>query len=103
MAHLKRSIVAVRAEQNCLAHAVIIVIAKLTNDPKYKAYRQGYKIIRIVKHLLETTGIDLQNGGGIPQFIQFQDFFKDYRIIVYGGLHSDDRIFDEQIETEISL
>jgi hypothetical protein len=76
MAHLKKSIVEVRAEQNCLAHALIIAIAKLTNDPIYKSYRQGRKILPAVQHLLETTGIDLQNGGGIPQLIQFQDFLK---------------------------
>jgi hypothetical protein len=65
MAHLKRSIVEVRAEQNCLVHALIISIAKLTNDPNYIAYRKGYKILPVVQRLLETTGIDLQNGGGI--------------------------------------
>jgi hypothetical protein len=76
MAHLKKSIVEVRAEQNCLAHALLIAIARLTNGPNYKAYRQGYKILPIVQYLLRTTGIDLQNGRGIPEVIQFQDFFK---------------------------
>jgi hypothetical protein len=33
MAHLKRSIIEVKAEENCLAHALIISIARLTNDP----------------------------------------------------------------------
>jgi hypothetical protein len=41
MAHLKKSIVEVKAEQNCLAHALFIAIAKLNDDPNYKAYRQG--------------------------------------------------------------
>jgi len=39
MAHLKRSIVEVKAEENCLAHALIISIARLTNDRDYKAFR----------------------------------------------------------------
>jgi hypothetical protein len=43
MAHLKKSIVEVKAETNCLAHALIIAVAKVTNDPNYKAYRQGRK------------------------------------------------------------
>jgi hypothetical protein len=38
MVHLKRSIVEVKTEENCLAHALIISIAKLTNDSDYKAY-----------------------------------------------------------------
>jgi len=44
MAHLKRSIVEVKTEENCLANALVIAIAKVENDPNYKAYRQGRKI-----------------------------------------------------------
>jgi len=36
MAHLKRSIVEVKAEENCLAHA-LLVAAKVEIDPDYKA------------------------------------------------------------------
>jgi hypothetical protein len=76
MAHLKKSIVEVRAEQNCLAHVLIITIARLTNDPNYKAYRHGRKILPVVKNLLETTGIDLQNGGGSHNIFNFRIFSK---------------------------
>jgi hypothetical protein len=53
--HLKRSIVEVKAEKNCLAHALIINIAKLINDPNYVAYRKERKIRPVVDHLLATT------------------------------------------------
>jgi hypothetical protein len=43
MAHLKKSIVEVKAEENCLAHALVIAMAKVKNDPDYKAYRKGRK------------------------------------------------------------
>ena len=66
MAHLKKSIIEVKTETNCLAHALIIAIAKLTNDSNYKAYRQRRKIYPKVAQLLATTGISLGNGGGIP-------------------------------------
>ena len=33
--HLKGSIVEVRAEENCLVHALIITIARLNNDPNW--------------------------------------------------------------------
>jgi hypothetical protein len=33
MAHLKKSIVEVKAKENCIAHALVIAIAKLTNNP----------------------------------------------------------------------
>jgi len=66
MAHLKMSIVEVKAEENCLAHALVISIAKVDNDPYYKAYGQGRKIRQVVQTLLETTGIDLSTGRGFP-------------------------------------
>ena len=36
MAHLKRSIVEVRPEENRLAHSLVIAIARLNNDRDYK-------------------------------------------------------------------
>jgi len=39
MAHLKKSIVEVKTGDNCLAHALEIAVAKVENDPNYKAYR----------------------------------------------------------------
>ena len=69
MVHLKRSIVEVKAKENCLAHALIISIPKLTNDSDYIAFRKGCKIRRVVDHLLATTGIVLSNGGGIAELI----------------------------------
>jgi hypothetical protein len=51
MIHLKRSIVEVKTE-NCLAHALVIAIARVTNDPDYKAYRHGWKILPKVRELL---------------------------------------------------
>jgi len=35
LAHLKRSIIEVKAEENCLAHALIIAIARLEKDPPW--------------------------------------------------------------------
>jgi len=66
MAHLKTSIVEVKAEENCLAYVLVISIAKVENDPDYKAYRQGTMIRQVFETLLETTGIDLSNGAWIP-------------------------------------
>ena len=71
-------------KENCLAHALIISIARLTNDPNYVAYRKRYKIRPVVDNLLATTGIDLTNGGGIPELMRFLKHFKEYRIVVFG-------------------
>jgi hypothetical protein len=43
--HLKKSIVKVAAENNCLAHALVIGIAKLPEDPDYKAFIQGKRYV----------------------------------------------------------
>jgi hypothetical protein len=36
MVHLKRSIIEVKAEENCLVHVLVIGIARLTKDPCLK-------------------------------------------------------------------
>jgi hypothetical protein len=97
-AHLKKRITRLKADANCLAHTLIIVIAKITSDPDYKAYIKGRKIHRVVDNLLATTGINLGNGGGIPEVERFQDHFRQYEIVVYTGLNCDRIMFERQIE-----
>jgi len=96
MAHLKRSIVKVKAEENYLAHALIIAIARVDNDANYKAYCQGRKIRPIVQALLQQTGIDLINGGGISELNNVQEHYWYYKIVVYQGLGCDDIMFEGQ-------
>ena len=38
---IKKSIVTVKAGFLCLAHALIIVMARVNGDPKYKSYKDG--------------------------------------------------------------
>jgi hypothetical protein len=83
----EKSIVEVKSENNCLAHALIIDKA-----PEYDAYRKRRKIRPGVQNLLQTTGIDLRKGGGIPELEKFEEYFKEYRIVVYGGLNCGDNI-----------
>jgi len=91
MARLKRSIVQVKAESNCLAHALVIAKAKVDGEDKnYQSYRHGNKIRPVVDRLLETTLIDLSRGGGVPELMRFQEHFKEYRIVVFGGLNCED-------------
>ena len=75
MAYL-RSIVEVKATENCLAHAIIIAIATIHNESNYKSYRDGYKIRPSVRTLLEGTGIDLSGGAGIPELGRLQEKFS---------------------------
>ena len=100
LAHVKRSVLEVKAEENCLAHALVIAVAKLENDHKYTSYRRGCKIGPAVQQLLEKSGIELKNGGaGLPELIKFQLYFtSQYRIVVYSGLRCDNIMFDGQVE-----
>jgi hypothetical protein len=54
----------------------------------------------VVDNLLAMTGIDLTNGGGIPELIKFLEYFKQYRIMVFVGLNCKDLVFDGQVESE---
>jgi hypothetical protein len=83
----------VKAELNCLDHA------KISSDPDYDSYRRGSKIYPVVHNLLATTGIDLDNRGGIPELEHFQDHFNQYKIVVYMGLNCDIIIFEGHVET----
>jgi hypothetical protein len=98
MAHIKRSIIEVKSEENCLAHALVIAIAKATNDPNYKAYRQGRKIRPVVQNLLATTGIHLSQDAGIPEIERFQEHFGEYKIVLHGGLTCDNIMFEGRVE-----
>ena len=83
--HLKRSIIEVRPEENCLTHALIIAIARLNNDPNHTAYSVGWKIRPLVKQLLGTSSIDLKNGAENPELSRIQEHFHEYKIVNYAG------------------
>jgi hypothetical protein len=89
LAHMERSIIEVKAKENCLANALVIAIAKATNNPNYNSYRRGYKISPVVDNLLVTTGIDLSQGAGIPEIERFHEHFGEYKIVVYERLNCD--------------
>jgi len=76
MVRLKRSIVQVKAESNCLAHALVIAKAKVDGDTNYESYRHGYKLRPVVDRLFKTTGIDLSRCGGVPELMRFQEHFR---------------------------
>jgi hypothetical protein len=78
---IKRTIVTVKAAL-CLAHAIIIAMAKVNNDPKYSSPRDGKALKEPVAELLKASGVDLCNGGGLEELQQFQLYLSDYKIIV---------------------
>jgi len=86
--------VELKTEENCLAHALVIDDAKVENDPNYKTYNKCWKIRHAVQTLLYATGIDLSNGGGIPELMRYQENFRKYKIFLCHGLSYDDIMFE---------
>ena len=76
-----------------MAHALIIAMASVNGDPKYKSYRNGYGLKQPVQDILNASGVDLTNGGGLNELEKFQNYLSDYKIIVYDGLNPDRVIF----------
>jgi len=68
---IKKSIVVVKAAFMCMAHALVIAMAKVNSDPKYATYRHGYGLTKPVEELLKASGVDLSNGGGLEELEQF--------------------------------
>jgi len=66
MAQLKISVIELKADDNSLAHPVIITLAKVKIYPNCVAYRKGRTIPRVVRNLFVTTGIDFSGCGGSP-------------------------------------
>jgi len=98
MAHLKKSIVELQAEETCLAHALIIAISRLEIDLNYNSYRRSYRIRPVVQILCETTVIDVSNGSGIPELVRFQEHIREYKRVVYHGLSCEDIMFEGQVD-----
>jgi hypothetical protein len=55
--------VVVKAPVSSLAHALVIAIARLSNDQKYTSYKNGYGLRKPVEDLLKASGVDLSNVG----------------------------------------
>jgi len=83
----------VKAAFLCLAHALIIAMARVNNYPKYEFYRHGKGLKQPVQELLKATGLDLSNGGGLEELQLFQQYLSDYKIIVFDGLYPDRVMF----------
>jgi len=78
---IKRSVVVVKAAFLCLAHALIIAMAKVNGDSKYESYRQGWCLKEPVEELLNASGVYLSNGGGLKNFNSFNSTFRTTKLL----------------------
>jgi len=77
----KKSIVKVKAEFLCLAHALIIAMARVNADPKYKSYKNGYSLKQPVQDLLTASGVNLTNGGVLRNLNIFKIIFRAIKLL----------------------
>jgi hypothetical protein len=86
MSAIKRSIFVVKEVKLYLAHALVLAMAKVNNDPNYVSCTEGRKLKKPAQDLLLASGVQLDNEGGIEELAQIQNFLPGYKIIVYDGL-----------------
>ena len=70
MAHLKRSIVELKAEQNSLVHALVIAISRLEEDPNHNSYLRGSTIRPVVRNVCHMICNHLTKGAKIPELVR---------------------------------
>jgi len=99
MAHLKKNIVKVKAEDNFLANDLVKAISRLEKDPKYNSYRRGCRIRPVVRIVCETISVYLSNEAGIPEIYRYQKRFRDYKMVVYLALSCEDMVFEGQVDS----
>ena len=51
-----------------------------------------------MEQILDTTGIDLKKGAGIPEITTFQEHFHEYKIVVYAGLNCGSIIYQGHVD-----
>ena len=61
-----------------MAHVLIIAMAKVNEDHKYKSYRDGYGLKLPVQDLLSAPIIKLINGGWFKELKKFQNCLSDF-------------------------
>ena len=96
---MRRGIITIKNSDNlCLPRALIVAIAHLNKDPEFNKVRRDIGKIQTIKtlELFNASGISIsEDGAGIPELQQFQDYLKDYKIVVYSyGTKGRDVIFE---------
>ena len=82
----KKGIVVVKTAFLCMAHGLVIAIANVNGDQKYKSYRNGRCLYKHVEDFLKASSVDLSNIGSFEELQQFQEYLSGYKILVFDAL-----------------
>ncbi|XP_057663121.1 uncharacterized protein LOC130898093 [Diorhabda carinulata] len=82
----------------CLPRTLVVAIANVDKDPLYTKVRRDIGKLQTTRalELMEAKGVSiLSEGCGIPELQKFQQYLKNYKIIVYNyGSKGRDIIFE---------
>ena len=100
--HKKRSIITIRNNDNlCLARALVVAIAKIDKDPKYKQMvnPEVFKIQeKKARELHEAANVP-SGPCGIPEVELFQKYLTNYEINIVSGNHDNSIIYPPKPST----
>ena len=99
--HKKGSIITIRNNDNlCLARALVVAIAKIEKDPKYKQLANPEKRVqeRKARELHEAAKVPL-GPCGIPEVELFQKYLTSYEINIVSGNHNNSIIYPPKPST----
>jgi hypothetical protein len=82
---IKKSIVVVKAAFLCLAHALIISMARVNGDPKYKSYRDGYAMKEPVEELLRLPVLIYPMAEVLKNLNNFRSTFRTTKLLCLTG------------------
>ena len=93
--HKKRSIITIENNDDlCLARALVVAIAKIEKDPRYKSLRDSRNTVqeRKARELHELANVPL-GPCGIPEVQMFQNHLTDYEINIVSADHDNSIIY----------
>ena len=77
----QKSIFKMKAGNLCLAHALIIAIARVHADHKYKSCRYGYGMKQPVQNHIIASGLDKTNGVWFKEIQPSQIIFRTIKLL----------------------
>ena len=99
--HKKGSVVTIKNNDNlCLAHALVVAIAKIEKDPRYKLLTNSGKRAQEKKarELHEAANVPF-GPCGIPEVEMFQKYLTNYEINIVSGNHNSSIIYPPKPST----
>ena len=99
--HKKGSVITIKNNDNlCLARALVVAIAKIENDPKYKTLVDSRKGTQQMKAMELHQAANVPFGPcGLPEVDLFQKYLTNYEINIVSGNHNDSIIYPPKPST----